>query len=363
MKKTLFVLLVFLLCFSFFYANVYAKDKNVGFNESKASLKCGDTKTVVLKNVKEKVKWKISNNKLQITKKSGKFNNKIEIKAKSAGNTTIIGIYKNKKYKYKVKIESIKNNSKFKYVKFNGFEEGWNAVSAKTDKGKIYLGIAPKAKNININNNTITYNFKNKWFNANIEIRFDKSIGSVADCERKVTSIVKNIPNTLGDEYVKNPHNGIYVIQKLSEYFAERKYTISYGNDPFDKNNLDSVWYTELTNDGCSYFWEESERKSLTDIKYKKMLSESFYYIDGYCLYCKTEITKYIFMDLYNSLDTETEKRLLTEEKDGIWREFNKACEIKPFVYESKNLMSGLSSASLFGFYNCLNGTDCGSLY
>ena len=350
--KKMMILFLTLLCLFSFSNNVYAKTKKVKMSKSEITLKCGDTKYVKLNNVKGKVKWKISNNKAVIVKRSGKYKNKIKIKAKKVGNVNIIGIYKKKKYICKLKIKPV--NSCFKYVKYNSFDDDWKVVSAKTRKGKIFFGITPKAKNIKFTNNELTYNIVNKWFNANIKIKLDKSIGSVADCERKVNSIVKNIPNTLGEDYIKNPHDGIYVLQDLKHYLEERKYTISYADDPFDNYNLDSVWYTILTNDGCSYFWEKSSRKSLTDITYNQMMAESYNYIDGFCLYSKIEITKYNFIDLYNSYDTETEKRLLTEEKNDIMSNFSKVCNLRPFSYQEGNSSSSMSLAPMLGFENCL---------
>ena len=45
------------------------------------------------------------------------------------------------------------------------------------------------------------------------------------------------------------------------------------------------------------------------------MMAESYNYIDGFCLYSKIEITKYNFIDLYNSYDTETEKKTVNRRK------------------------------------------------
>lgn len=62
-----------------------------------------DTYKIKLKNASSKVKWKTSKKSVvSISKKKGKS---ITLKAKKAGKTTIIAIYKGKKYKFKVTVK------------------------------------------------------------------------------------------------------------------------------------------------------------------------------------------------------------------------------------------------------------------
>lgn len=108
----------FLLCFVLFVTciniNIYAVNaKRPRFNKSKIVFNVQNKKRIVLKNVKRKVNWKIKNGKIiKITKRQGKFKNKIIIKAKKEGSTKIIATYNKKKYVLRVKVKSRKKVKK-----------------------------------------------------------------------------------------------------------------------------------------------------------------------------------------------------------------------------------------------------------
>lgn len=87
---------------SVFAAN---KNKKPVLSNRKVTIKSGEKKTVKLKNVKSKVKWKITTGKKLVSiQKKGKYKNKIIIKAKKAGKAVITATYKKKVYKVKVTV-------------------------------------------------------------------------------------------------------------------------------------------------------------------------------------------------------------------------------------------------------------------
>ena len=47
-------------------------------------------------------------------------------------------------------------------------------------------------------------------------------------------------------------------------------------------------------------------------------------------------------------------KRLLTEEKNDIMRNFSKVCDLRPFSYQEGNSSSSMSLVPMLGFENCL---------
>ena len=75
-------------------------------SKTSVTIYVGKTKTIKLKNVNKKVKWTVKNKKIvKISKKSGKYKNKITIKGKKAGKTTITAKIGKKKYQYSVVVK------------------------------------------------------------------------------------------------------------------------------------------------------------------------------------------------------------------------------------------------------------------
>ena len=84
---------------------------------TKDTIVVGKKRTVKLLNAKSKVKWKIVKGKKLISiKKSGKYNNKLVIKAKKSGKAQVCAYYKSKTFKTYLTIKnkklSVQNNSK-----------------------------------------------------------------------------------------------------------------------------------------------------------------------------------------------------------------------------------------------------------
>ncbi len=88
------------------FTNTQAASHKVKLSKKKVTITVGKKKTVTLKNVKAKVKWKVTKGKKVVSiKKKGKYKNKVVIKAKKAGNAKIRATYKKKKYTIKVKVK------------------------------------------------------------------------------------------------------------------------------------------------------------------------------------------------------------------------------------------------------------------
>jgi hypothetical protein len=83
-------------------ANVEAAKKKARLNKTKATLFVGDTIKLKVKNVKGKVKWKSSNEKVAKVSKKG------AVKAIKSGKATITAKVGNKKFKCKVKVKNKK---------------------------------------------------------------------------------------------------------------------------------------------------------------------------------------------------------------------------------------------------------------
>ncbi|MBE5958235.1 MAG: hypothetical protein E7254_05145 [Lachnospiraceae bacterium] len=87
-------------------ADAAKKDASkVSFSNKVISLNVGARKTIKLKGVNKKIKWKIKNTKIaKIVAKKGKFKNKITIEGLKKGSTKITAKYKSQKYTAKIKV-------------------------------------------------------------------------------------------------------------------------------------------------------------------------------------------------------------------------------------------------------------------
>ena len=93
------------------------KGNSARLSNKKITIVVGKKRTVKLLNAKSKVKWKIVKGKKLISiKKSGKYNNKLVIKAKKSGKAQVCAYYKSKTFKTYLTIKnkklSVQNNSK-----------------------------------------------------------------------------------------------------------------------------------------------------------------------------------------------------------------------------------------------------------
>ena len=93
------------------------KGNSARLSTKKITIVVGKKRTVKLLNAKSKVKWKIVKGKKLISiKKSGKYNNKLVIKAKKSGKAQVCAYYKSKTFKTYLTIKnkklSVQNNSK-----------------------------------------------------------------------------------------------------------------------------------------------------------------------------------------------------------------------------------------------------------
>lgn len=93
------------------------KGNSARLSNKKITIVVGKKRTVKLLNTKSKVKWKIVKGKKLISiKKSGKYNNKLVIKAKKSGKAQVCAYYKSKTFKTYLTIKnkklSVQNNSK-----------------------------------------------------------------------------------------------------------------------------------------------------------------------------------------------------------------------------------------------------------
>lgn len=123
MKKRIlsFVIVAMLIITSSFAgSNILSASENgnsVRLSNKKITIVVEKKRTVKLLNAKSKVKWKIVKGKKLISiKKSGKYNNKLVIKAKKSGKAQVCAYYKSKTFKTYLTIKnkklSDKNNSK-----------------------------------------------------------------------------------------------------------------------------------------------------------------------------------------------------------------------------------------------------------
>ncbi len=162
-----------LLCLSF----VSAKTKSVKFNLVSVKLEKNDKKTIVLKNVKKKVKWKIKDGKvIKIEQKKGKYKNKIIIVGKRTGKTTLVAIVGKKKYKLKIQV--INKNKR------TNKKETRAPVSQTTAKTETTTGLQPETKNEEVTTNTIVGKvecdviYRDGKINVSITNKSDTTIGT-----------------------------------------------------------------------------------------------------------------------------------------------------------------------------------------
>ena len=119
-KKTIAIFLTIVMILTMLPVNhlsVSAATKKPKLSNKNITLTVGKKKTVTLKNVNKKVQWKIVFGKKNVSiKKSGKYKQKITVKAKKAGTAKIRAIYRNKKYVLKVKIKKKKTTVENKTI-------------------------------------------------------------------------------------------------------------------------------------------------------------------------------------------------------------------------------------------------------
>lgn len=80
--------------------SLQAKTKVPALSSKKVVIKKGKTKTVKLKNATKKVQWKVVSGRknVKIVKKSGKYKNKIKLKAGKKGNAVLVAVHGKKIY-------------------------------------------------------------------------------------------------------------------------------------------------------------------------------------------------------------------------------------------------------------------------
>lgn len=83
-----------------------AKTKAPMLSNKKVVVKKGNTKTIKLKNARKKVQWKVVGGRknVKIVKKSGKYNNKIKLKAVKKGNAVLVAVHGKKIYTLKATV-------------------------------------------------------------------------------------------------------------------------------------------------------------------------------------------------------------------------------------------------------------------
>jgi len=287
------VLVVFMLVLTLMTGNqvCYAKAKPK-LNIKTYSAKVGASKKIKLKNVKRYVDWKTSNNRIKITKVKGKYGNSVTIKIMDKGKSTLTAIYNGKKYKCKIK--GIGTGA-FQYAENSGYDiASWKFVSTSSKNGKIMFPIVYDATNIKFEKKKMSYSVKKAWLAFDVQYSIEPDIHSVADCERKVQSIVKQLPSTLPirDSIFLTGGVGMPDFEDLI----------------IDNKNVDKAWCAELTSFGSGYFYEESSHTSLYDIVFRKLYSESYIYIDGVAIKCRIDIKSHNYKDFLESYDTVTER-------------------------------------------------------
>ena len=109
-RKIISIILALVLVFTSIPAVSYslqAKTKAPVLNSKKVVVRKGKTKTVKLKNARKKVQWKIVNGRknVKIIKKSGKYQNKIKLKAVKKGNAVLVAVHGKKIYTLKVTVQ------------------------------------------------------------------------------------------------------------------------------------------------------------------------------------------------------------------------------------------------------------------
>ena len=87
--------------------SLQAKTKAPVLNNKKVVVKKGKTKTVKLKNATKKVQWKVVSGRknVKIIKMSGKYQNKIKLKAVKKGNAVLVAVHGKKIYTVKVTVQ------------------------------------------------------------------------------------------------------------------------------------------------------------------------------------------------------------------------------------------------------------------
>ena len=102
-KKSISIILSLVIVFTSIPTISYeaqAKTKVPVLSSKKIVVTKGKTKTVKLKNATKKVQWKVVSGRknVKIVKKSGKYNNKIKLKAVKKGNAVLVAVHGKKIY-------------------------------------------------------------------------------------------------------------------------------------------------------------------------------------------------------------------------------------------------------------------------
>ncbi len=199
------------------------KGNSARLSNKKITIVVGKKRTVKLLNAKSKVKWKIVKGKKLISiKKSGKYNNKLVIKAKKSGKAQVCAYYKSKTFKTYLTIKnkklSVQNNSKPDKVQETTTAKNEKVTTeqpttiAYKDKADITVSKVKNGISVNISNFTKD------------QINFDYSFG--------------NLEKYSDGKWVKAlPDNAQYINQEpliTLSYGQSHTFSISFGSQDYE---------------------------------------------------------------------------------------------------------------------------------
>jgi hypothetical protein len=199
-------------------SNAYAKGKPGLSTKTNITVQVNKQKTIKLKNVSKKVKWKTSNkNIVKIVKVTGKYKNQIKIKALKVGSAKVYAKYKNKKYTVNIKVVVPKTNNQNSDKNNKG--EQTNEWSLKSPN---MFEIEPVHSTIGTTEDLSIYGYV-PWPNSNQKYmyEYDESIGTLYKYDENNQKIIVE-PKALvnGTTYKKEWSQGFNLTVPVKQVYG-----------------------------------------------------------------------------------------------------------------------------------------------
>ena len=225
-KSIFYVLAIFVFVFMFAVMPVQAAPKTK-LSAKKVTMAATDTKVVILKNAKSKVKWTTTNKKVVSIKASGKKKQKVKITAKKAGVAKVKAKCGGKTYTIKVTVKDVSLNTSnitistdesvdlklynvTKDVVWQSSNEDIACVDISGDKNE-----AAEVLAVNEGVVTVTATYNKKVYNCNITVTDDSQSGNGGSSS--ITGSESGGDDEDDDEDDDTPHTHVWKILDNTE--------------------------------------------------------------------------------------------------------------------------------------------------
>ena len=139
----------------------------------------------------------------------------------------------------------------------------------------------------------IVAEYELEWVSFQVIYEIDETITDAAGCEEKIRSITAEFPEQVDEK------GSVYLIEGF-EYYLKGFYDT--------EQNLDDVWFVSTNDQGAYYFHEQSTHETADDVLFSLLRSESYLCYDGITIHKTVEVSRYDFMQYYNSKESTIDK-------------------------------------------------------